>query len=101
MSTCTHDAETSAAADASATEALLAQHSFLEDEDGDGWNEPRTREYRCSCTKARYGEWTQRDPEMTGLSVFLEEGWHDAMPLHHKHVAQVLIAAGGGIPAQR
>lgn len=87
------------AASASVTEEILTEHSFMEDEDGDGWNEPRSRAYSCSCTKARYREWTQKDPEMTGLSVFLDEGWHDAMALHHTHVAEVLLLAGGGIAA--
>lgn len=85
------------AADPSVTEEILTEHSFTEDDDGDGWNEPRSYGYSCSCTKAQYGQWVQKDPEMTGLSVFLEEGRYDAMALHHTHVAEVLLAAGGGI----
>ena len=88
-----------AAADVAATVALLAEHSFVEDEDGDGWNEPRWRRFSCLCRKAEYAEWTQRDPQHTGLAEFLEEGHHDALQLHHAHLAEVLIAAGGGVSA--
>ncbi|MET4143865.1 hypothetical protein [Arthrobacter sp. UYCo732] len=82
---------------ASVTEEILTEHSFMEHGDGDGWNEPRSHEYSCSCDQAQYGQWMQRDPEMTGLSVFLKEGRHDAMALHHAHVAGLLLAAGGGV----
>lgn len=87
------------APDASVTEEILTEHSFLEDDDGDGWNEPSSYCYSCSCTNAQYGKWMQKDPEMTGLADFLEEGRYDAMALHHAHVAEVLLAAGGGIAA--
>lgn len=80
------------AADPSVTKEILTEHSFLEDDDGDGWNEPRSYRYSCSCTKAEYALWVQKDPEMTGLSVFLEEGRYDAMALHHAHVAAVLAS---------
>lgn len=89
------------AADPSVTEEALIEHSFMEDDDGDGWNEPRSYCYSCSCTKAEYASWTQRDPEMTGLSAFLEEGRYDAMALHHTHVAEVLLTAGGGVARSR
>ena len=85
------------AADPAATVALLAEHSFVEDEDGDGWDEPRWHRFYCLCRKVEYAEWTQRDPQNSGLSEFLEEGHHDAVKLHHAHVAEVLVAAGGGV----
>lgn len=85
------------AADPSVTEEILTEHSFMEDDEGDGWDEPRSYAYSCSCTKAKYALWMQKDPEMTGLSVFLEEGRCEAMALHHTHVAGVLLAVGGGI----
>lgn len=84
-------------ADLAATAAVLAGHSFVEDEDGDGWNEPRWRRFSCLCRKANYAEWTQRDPQNTGLHEFLEEGHHDALQLHNTHLAEVLVAAGGGV----
>lgn len=76
--------------DYAATLALLSAHIFLEESDGDGWNEPRVCWYRCSCTKREYAEWTQKDPELTGLEEFQSEGYDAALDLHHAHVAQVL-----------
>ena len=70
--------------------AQLAAHHFVEDEDGDGWNEPRVYWYRCLCTKREYAEWTQKDPDLTGLEEFKSEGYDAALKLHHAHVAQVL-----------
>lgn len=89
------------AADHSSTEELLTEHSFTEDEDGDGWNEPLSHSYSCSCSKVQYAQWIQSDPVMTGLTEFREEGRFDAMALHHAHLAQVLLDAGGGIAASR
>lgn len=83
-------------ADLDATVAVLAGHSFVEDEDGDGWHEPRWRRFSCRCRKV-YGEWTQRDPQNTGLQEFLEEGHYDALQLHNAHLAEVLLTAGGGV----
>lgn len=87
------------APDLSVTEEILAEHSFTEEDEGDGWNEPRSCRYCCSCQKVEYAAWMQADPDMTGLADFQQEGWFDAMALHHAHVAEVLLAAGGGIAA--
>jgi len=76
--------------DYSATLALLSAHSFLEDDEGDGWNEPRLCRYVCSCQQAEYLTWEQRNPDMTGLAEFQQEGRLDAMDMHHAHVAQIL-----------
>lgn len=84
-------------ADLATTVALLAEHQFLEDEDGDGWNEPRWHRFSCLCRKVEYAEWTQRDPQNSGLAEFLEEGHHDSLQLHNAHLAQVLVSAGGGV----
>ncbi|WP_193593984.1 hypothetical protein [Paenarthrobacter sp. YJN-5] len=70
--------------------AVLAGHVFIEDEDGDGWNEPRAFWYRCSCSRREYAEWTQKDPQMTGLEEFQTEGHDAALELHHAHVATIL-----------
>lgn len=64
------------APDAAATLALLSAHSFVEDIEGDGWNAPEVWEYRCLCRKS-YAQWTQTDPDMTGLAAF-REGGHEA-----------------------
>jgi hypothetical protein len=86
-------------ADLAATLALMAGHAFVEDEDGDGWTEPRWHRFSCLCRKAEYAEWTQRDPQNSGLSEFLEEGHYDSIQLHNAHLAAVLLAAGGGVAA--
>jgi hypothetical protein len=78
------------APDRSVTEEILTEHSFVVEDEGDGWNEPATWWYSCSCTKAEYAQWTQTDPDMTGLAEFQQEGREDAMALHHAHVAQIL-----------
>lgn len=80
------------AADPSVTDELLTEHSFMEDDDGDGRNEPRSYRYSCSCTKADYALWVQTDPGTTGYQNFREEGRYDAMELHHAHVAEILAA---------
>jgi len=76
--------------DYAATLALLSAHSFLEEDEGDGWNEPRLCRYVCSCQQVEYASWELKDPGMTGLSEFQQEGHLDAMDLHHAHVAAVL-----------
>ncbi|HEX9227577.1 MAG TPA: hypothetical protein VF885_13115 [Arthrobacter sp.] len=79
--------------DYAATLALISAHHFLEEDDGDGWNEPRVCWYRCSCGQREYAEWTQKDPELTGLEEFQSEGHDAALALHHAHVAEVLTGA--------
>lgn len=76
--------------DPSTLKDRLAVHDFIQDEDGDGWNEPRAVWYHCSCRKVQYAEWTQKDPGLTGLEEFLSEGYTDALELHHAHVAEIL-----------
>lgn len=76
--------------DAAAVMAHLGAHHFMEETDGDGWNEPRVCWYRCSCKKLEYAEWTQKDPDMTGLGEFQSEGYDAALKLHHAHVAEIL-----------
>lgn len=85
------------AADASVTEEILSEHSFMQLDEGDGHNEPEMWWYSCSCRKVTYAEWIQKDPDMTGLGEFQQEGREDAMALHHAHVTEVLLAAGEGI----
>lgn len=70
--------------------AVLAGHVFIEDEDGDGWNEPHSLWYRCSCSPREYAEWTQKDPQMTGLEELQSEGHDAALELHHTHLATIL-----------
>lgn len=87
-------------ADPAAVKAQLAAHVFMEDEDGDGWNEPRSFWYRCSCSRREYAEWTQKDPEMTGLEEFQSEGHDTALELHHTHVTEILTGtAPADVPA--
>jgi hypothetical protein len=87
------------AADASVTEEILSDHSFEQLDEGDGHNEPAVWWYGCSCRQVTYAEWTQQDPDMTGLSEFHQEGREDAMALHHAHVAEILAgAAPEGVP---
>jgi hypothetical protein len=78
------------APDPAAVKATLDAHQFMEEEDGNGWSEPRSATYLCSCRALEYGEWMQRDPEHSGLEEFKTEGWDAAIALHHAHVAQIL-----------
>lgn len=85
------------ALDPERTLEILSAHSFMEEDEGDGWTEPQTNWYCCSCTKAIYAQWTQKDPGLTGLTEFRDEGRdegrEDAMALHHAHVAGALAGA--------
>jgi hypothetical protein len=78
------------AADASVTEEILSEHSFMQLDEGDGHHEPAVWWYSCSCRKVTYAEWIQKDPDMTGLGEFQQEGREGAMALHHAHVAGIL-----------
>lgn len=87
--------------DHTATLALLREHSFLEESDGDGWNEPRSCRYVCSCKQVEYAIWMKSDPDLTGLAAF-QERQPDAMELHHAHVAGILTGtAPEDVPASR
>lgn len=79
--------------DPAAVKATLDAHLFVEEEDGDGWNEPRNACYRCSCSRREYAEWIQRDPEHSGLEEFKTEGHDAAIALHHAHVTEILTGA--------
>jgi hypothetical protein len=79
--------------DPTAVMASLDAHHFVEESDGDGWNEPRVCWYRCSCKKLEYAEWVQKDPELTGLEEFQTEGHDAALDLHHAHVAEILTGS--------
>lgn len=79
------------AADPSVTEEILTEHSFMED-DGNGWAEPRTYRYSCSCTEADYALWVQTDPGMTGYQNFREEGGLRRNGTAPRHVAEILAA---------
>jgi hypothetical protein len=76
--------------DPAAVNATLNSHVFTGDEDGDGWNEPRSAAYHCSCTRREYVEWMQSDREHSGLEEFKTEGYDKAIALHHAHLAEIL-----------
>ncbi len=84
--------------DHTVTLALLRDHTFLEEDEGDGWNEPRSFRYVCSCQQIEYAAWMQKDPDMTGLAEFQQEGREDAMELHHAHVARILTGTAPEVP---
>lgn len=79
--------------DPAAVKAQLAGHDFIQEEDGDGWNEPRVFWYRCSCSNREYAEWVQKDPGLTGLEEFQTEGYDAALELHHAHVTEILTGS--------
>jgi hypothetical protein len=76
--------------DPAAVMVQLGAHQFVEEEDGDGWIEPRACWYRCSCSKREYSGWTQIDPALTGLEEFRSEGYGAALKLHHAHVVAII-----------
>ena len=41
-------------------------HSFIAYEDGDGWNEPRSDDFSCSCEQWEGPSWVQKDPQCSG-----------------------------------
>lgn len=86
--------------DPAAVKAALDAHQFMEEEDGDGWNEPRNAAYRCSCSRREYVEWIQVDPEHTGLEAFKTEGHDTAIALHHAHVTEILTGTAMAEPQE-
>lgn len=41
-------------------------HALEFNEDGDGWNEPRSEDWACSCEEWDGVEWVQTDPACSG-----------------------------------
>lgn len=70
---------------------LLGGHLFVHGEDGDGWSEPRTEWFACSCNRSQYAFWVQESPDLPGLREF-----HADRPVHEQshtaHLAQVMTS---------
>lgn len=42
------------------------EHALIFSEEGDGWNEPMSEDWSCSCEEWEGVEWVQRDPKCSG-----------------------------------
>jgi hypothetical protein len=70
--------------DYAATLTLLGEHTFLEEDEGDGWDEQRVCWYRCSCKKVE----TPMYPDRARRVCEFQQGAYDGP--HHAHVAEIL-----------
>mgnify|MGYP003305347640 FL=1 len=70
---------------------LLGGHLFVHGKDGNGWSEPRTEWFACSCNRSQYAFWVQENPDLPGQREF-----HADRPVHEQshtaHLAQVITS---------
>lgn len=54
-------------------------HGLIVHEDGDGWNEPYSEDWSCSCEEWEGVEWVQRDPGCSGRpdAVTIAFAWRE------------------------
>jgi len=69
--------------------SILLRHTGMVEHDGDGYNEPYTCRYICSCGVV-YQEWTQKDPEQSDYSEWCYEAADNSRRMHANHVSGII-----------